>query len=223
MGRIDAVVNNAGILTQDEFPDTPPSTLMRHLSVHVGGSYNVTRAAWPYMARVGYGRVVLTTSSGMFGSAGLIGYSTAKGALVSLGRSLAEAGARTGIKVNLLAPAAETRMVTDPDVRRRAGLPLLAPETASNEASTTAEVSPTVALLAHEACPVNGEIISVGKGRLARIYLAETAGIVRPGLRPEEILDLWPVIADGTDYFVPTSTHDYVDHREKHIRDAADG
>ena len=120
-----SIVNNAGILTSDRFPEMGVDVLMRHLTVHVAGTFNVTRAAWPSMVEAGYGRVVATTSSAVFGAPPLIGYATAKGALIGLARSLAQLGAGDGIRVNLLAPAADTRMVFDPALRADNGLPPL--------------------------------------------------------------------------------------------------
>jgi NAD(P)-dependent dehydrogenase (short-subunit alcohol dehydrogenase family) len=219
-GRIDAVVNNAGILTLDQFPEMATDTLASHLAVHVLGTFNVTRAAWPHMAASGYGRVVITTSSAIFGAPSLIGYATAKGALVGLGRSLAEVGTDLGIRVNLVAPAAETRMVTDPELRRRSGLPPLSATATPDPGRAAAEVSPTVAMLAHETCRLNGEIISAGSGRLARILLSETRGIVRPGLTPAEVRDAWTEIAASGERYDPSSTADYVAHREAEIRTA---
>ncbi|MFC7656073.1 SDR family NAD(P)-dependent oxidoreductase [Pseudonocardia benzenivorans] len=121
-GRVDVVVNNAGILVPGALPGLGAADLRRHLDVHVVGAFNVTRAAWPHLVEQGYGRVVLTTSVGMFGGEHLVSYATAKGACVSLGRSLADAGRAHGIRVNMIAPAADTRMVTDPAFRERSGL-----------------------------------------------------------------------------------------------------
>ena len=88
-GRIDIVVNNAGNLDAGGLPELTADAVARHLDVHVLGSLNVTRAAWPHLVEQGYGRIVLTASVGFFGSAHLLAYSTAKGATVSLARSLA--------------------------------------------------------------------------------------------------------------------------------------
>ncbi len=218
-GRLDAVINNAGILTVDHFGEMPLDVLMRHFSVHVAGTFNVTRAAWPHLTARGHGRVVLTTSSAIFGAGHLIGYSTCKAALIGLGRSLAQAGAADGVRVNLLAPAAETRMVTDPQLRADSGLPPISRQAAADESRAAAEVSPVIAVLAHESCPVNGEIISAGGGRLARIYLAETGGVVAPGLSPEEVLATWEAIVDPAGSVAPGSTSEYVRHREARIRE----
>jgi NAD(P)-dependent dehydrogenase (short-subunit alcohol dehydrogenase family) len=216
-GRIDIVVNNAGILTMDTFPEMELDVLMRHLAVHVGGTFNVTRAAWPHMASAGYGRVIATTSSALFGAPPLIGYAAAKGALVGLARSLAVQGADAGILVNLLAPAAETRMVTDPGLRARNGLPPLPADAAPDASRGAAEVAPMLAVLAHESCAISGQILSAGGGRLAHIYIAETAGLVAAGLAPEDLVARWDEIIDASHPAVPGSTAEYIAHREARI------
>ena len=109
-GRLDILINNAGIIRWAGFPEADEDNLARHLAVHVGGSFNTTRAAWPHMVEQGYGRIVMTTSTGMFGLPTNTSYATAKAAVIGLTRSLATAGAAHGIKVNLIAPAAMTRM-----------------------------------------------------------------------------------------------------------------
>ena len=78
-GRIDALINNAGIIRWAGMPDVDADNLARHLAVHVGGSFNTTRAAWPHMVEQGYGRIVMTTSAGMFGLPTNTSYATAKG------------------------------------------------------------------------------------------------------------------------------------------------
>ena len=165
-GRIDILINNAGIMRWAGFPEADADNLERHLAVHVGGSFNTTRAAWPHMVEQGYGRIVMTTSAGLFGLPNNLSYATAKGAVIGLTRSLTTAGAAHGIKVNLIAPAAITRMAGG--CRRRARWQ---PEL----------VAPMVAFLAHEDCPVSGEIYAAGAGRFARIFIAETEGYVHAG------------------------------------------
>lgn len=110
-GRLDIAVNNAGIYWTDSFPDIDPTDLQRQLAVHVGGSFNVARAAWPHLRASGTGRMVMTTSTGALGSADLISYGSAKAAVLGLGRALAMAGQPHGIKVNVIAPMAMTRMM----------------------------------------------------------------------------------------------------------------
>jgi NAD(P)-dependent dehydrogenase (short-subunit alcohol dehydrogenase family) len=218
-GRVDIIINNAGNLGPGEIGDTEPTDLRRHLDVHVGGSFNVTRAAWPHLVEQGYGRVILTTSSALFGAPGLIAYATAKGGVVALARSLAAAaaGGPRDVRVNLVAPAADTRMVDDPDLRRRSNLPPRDPSVAPDPGRSPDEVAPLVALLAHERCPANGRIFSAGGGRVAEILLAETAGLVRPGAAPEALLEHWDLIVDRDQVAIPASTTEYVTQREAHI------
>jgi NAD(P)-dependent dehydrogenase (short-subunit alcohol dehydrogenase family) len=188
-GRIDILVNNAGIVRWAGFPEADADNLERHLAVHVFGSFNTTRAAWPHMIEQGYGRVVMTTSAGLFGLPNNLSYATAKGAVIGLTRSLTTAGAAHGIKVNLVAPAAMTRMAGGADVAH------MEPEL----------VAPMVAFLAHEDCPVSGEIYAAGAGRFARIFIAETEGYVHASGEPtmEDIAEHWAMINDESGYHVP--------------------
>ena len=213
-GQVDVVVNNAGNLDPGALPELTTASVERHLDIHVLGSFNVTRAAWPHMTARGYGRVIVTTSIGMFGGGYLLAYATAKGASVSLGRSLALAGAEHGILVNMLAPAAETRMVTDPGFRERAGLPPLPADRAPDPSRGAEHVTPMLLVLAHRSCPCTGETLGAGLGRFARIFWAETPGIVAPGIGPEELLARWDEVNDAGTYGVPASSADSVGFRE---------
>ena len=173
-------------------PKVDEDNLAKHLAVHVGGSFNTTRAAWPHMVDQGYGRIVMTTSAGLFGLPNNTSYATAKGAVIGLTRSIATAGAAHGIKVNLIAPAAMTRM-SGP-----------AADEGSKEMSPDL-VAPMVAFLAHETCPVSGEIYAAGAGRFARIFIAQTEGYVHPTPAPtiEDVAEHWAAINDETVYSVP--------------------
>ncbi len=200
-GRLDVLVNNAGIIRWAGLPDADGDNLASHLAVHVVGSFNTTRAAWPHMTGQGYGRIVQTTSTGVFGLPDNLSYATAKGGVIGLTRSLATAGAAHGIKVNLIAPAAYTRMAGQPHAE---GGP---PEEGTLPARMSADlVAPMVAFLAHEDCPVSGEIYAAGAGRFARIFIASTEGYVHPDPEPtiEDIADNWGTINDEAGYYVPT-------------------
>jgi NAD(P)-dependent dehydrogenase (short-subunit alcohol dehydrogenase family) len=175
-----------------------------HLAVHTVGSFNTTRAAWPHMVEQGYGRIVMTTSTGIFGLPQNLSYATAKAAVIGLTRSLKTAGARHGIKINLIAPAAFTRMAGTPDTGVGSSGPGAAPTPMA-----PAQVAPMVAYLAHESCPVSGEIYAAGGGRFSRIFIASTPGYVTPEPTIEDIAQNWATINDETGYYVPADLADW--------------
>ena len=206
-GGVDILVNNAGIIRWAGLPDADIDNLERHLAVHVVGSFNTIRAAWPHMVERGYGRIVNTTSSGLFGLPTNISYATAKGAVIGLTRSVATAGAAHGIKLNLIAPAAMTRMAgqsADEDD------PSMSPDL----------VAPMVAFLAHEDCPVSGEIYAAGAGRFARIFVAATMGYVHAEGQPtiEDVAEHWTAINDEAGYRVPVDLMDWSAAFMAHLR-----
>ncbi|MGC5255737.1 SDR family NAD(P)-dependent oxidoreductase [Gordonia sp. DT218] len=197
-GRIDAVVNNAGIVKYGGLPNVELSNVERNLDVHLIGSFTTTRAAWPYFVEQGYGRVVLTTSSGVFGLDNNLPYASAKAGVIGLARSAKLAGEPHGIRVNVIAPAAVTRMAVDIPLD---GQTQEVPDFMSPEA-----VAPMVAVLAHESCPANGEIYTAGGGRFARLFIASTEGYLHRGsdfAAPEEVVANWQEINDEEGYYVP--------------------
>ena len=204
-GRIDVLVNNAGIIRWAGLPEADLANLDAHLAVHVAGSFNTTRAAWPHLVEQGYGRIVMTTSAGFFGLPKNLGYATAKGGVIGMTRSLSVAGARHDIKVNLIAPAATTRMAGGPSD----AVPDMPPE----------QVAPMVAFLAHEDCPVTGEIYAAGAGRFARIFVASTEGWVHTDGEPtiEDVADHWAAINDESGYYIPTGLIDWSTHFTGHL------
>jgi NAD(P)-dependent dehydrogenase (short-subunit alcohol dehydrogenase family) len=203
-GRIDIVINNAGIVRWAAFPELDGEIMAQHLSVHVGGAFHATRAAWPHMVSQGYGRVVMTTSSGIFGLPNNGAYATAKAAVIGLTRSLALAGRAHDIKVNLVAPAAATRMGGD--------------ETATEMSPDL--VAPMAAYLAHHDCPVSGEIYAAGFGRFARVFIATTEGYVHAGGEPtiEDVAAHWSTINDEAGYHVPADLPAWAADFMAHLR-----
>jgi NAD(P)-dependent dehydrogenase (short-subunit alcohol dehydrogenase family) len=136
----------------------------------------------------------MTTSSGVFGLPNNTSYAAAKGGVIGLTRSLAVAGKKHGIKANAIAPAAMTRMAGD------------VPEAVAQRMDPDL-VAPMAAYLAHEDCPVTGEIYAAGAGRFSRIVLASTPGYVHDQLLPtvEDVAANWSAINDETDYTVPAN------------------
>src|SRR5687768_4808997 len=164
-GRVDIVINNAGILRDKTFHNTTPEFLDPVIDVHLRGAFNVTRPAWITMREQAYGRVVSTSSgSGLFGNFGQANYAAAKMGIVGFARVLANEGKKYNIKSNAIAPIAWTRMTAEimPGMEDK-----LKPEL----------ISPLVAYLAHEDCPVTGEIYTVAGGYVARVFLGVTNGI----------------------------------------------
>ena len=197
-GRLDVLINNAGIMRWGGLPDVDAESLQQHLAVHLLGSFNTTKAAWPTMVEKGYGRIVMTTSSGVFGLPKNLSYAAAKGGVIGLTRSIATMSEAHGIKVNLIAPAAMTRL---------AGPDADADDTSSPMAP--GQVAPLVAFLAHEACPVNGEMYAAGAGRFSRIFLASTPGYVAAAPTIEDVAEHWDEINSEDGYVVPRDLPDW--------------
>jgi len=197
-GRVDVLVNNAGILRDKAFHHMDAAMIDAVIDVHLKGALFVSQPAFRVMREQGYGRIVNTSSaSGLFGNFGQANYGAAKAGLAGLTRILAIEGEGHGIKVNAIAPVASTRMTQDllGDL-----LSKVAPES----------VSPLVAFLAHEHCPVSGHVYSVAGGRIARIVVVETHGVVLSENTPEAIRDHLSRIdeLDASDYHQPSSLDD---------------
>jgi NAD(P)-dependent dehydrogenase (short-subunit alcohol dehydrogenase family) len=189
-GRVDIVINNAGILRDVSFAKMEEAQLDAVIKVHLYGGFHVARAAWPHMRENSYGRIVNTTSgSGLYGNFGQSNYSAAKLGLVGLTRTLAHEGAKYNITSNVIAPVAASRMTEDimpPQLLER-----LEPE----------YVSPLVAYLASEACTDTGRIFSVGGGYMARVAIVEGAGTAFDDVpTPDDVADRWEQITTLGDH-----------------------
>lgn len=164
-GRVDIVINNAGILRDISFLKMTDQDWNAVLNVHLNGSFSVARAAWPIMRKQGYGRVINTSSgSGLYGNFGQANYSAAKLGIHGLTMTLAKEGEKYNMRANTIAPVAASRMtetVLPPDL-----LEMTRPDT----------IVPLVAYLAHDSCEETGSIFELGGGFISKIRLQRSEG-----------------------------------------------
>ncbi len=200
-GRIDIIVNNAGILRDKSFANLEWPNLDAVLDVHLKGAFYVTRPAFVHMKEQNYGRIVVTASNaGILGNFGQTNYGAAKMGLVGFMNVLKLEGAKYDIKANALAPIAKTRMTED----------LLGPMA---DAFQPELVAPAVAYLCSEECQLTGEIWSVGGGSVSRFFVGLTDGYFKHPdkegpLTVEDVADHVAEIRDQDGYIVPFSVQD---------------
>jgi NAD(P)-dependent dehydrogenase (short-subunit alcohol dehydrogenase family) len=194
-GRVDILIHNAGYVFGD---------FEALLDIHVRAAHRLSEAAWPIMAEQGYGRILLTSSgAGLYGSGLMPFYGAAKMGVFGLARCLSDKAAGTGIKVNLIGPCAATRLVTE--------LPKSDPMDWVIAKADPALIAPAAAYLVHEDCPVTGEMLSVGAGRVARNFVAETHGYLNPDHTPEDVRDHFGEVMAEDGYHVPADMSELVD------------
>jgi len=207
-GRIDAVINNAGIHDPGPFDELSIEQFRTMFDVHFFGTLFVTRAAWPYFSKAGYGRVVNTVSEAMLGGIPeLTSYGAAKGAVFGLTRNLATEGPAHGIRVNAIAPRAYTRMSASHSHALAEYLSV--PEDVIDQINASMPpdlCAPAVGFLAHESCPLNGEILQTGMGGVSRIAVVHTPGIAKSPLTAEDIADNIDAIMDAAEARVTDTT-----------------
>ena len=213
-GRIDIVINNAGIVRDAPFEDITADRLDPLVDVHLKGAFYVTRPAWKAMRERRYGRILNTCSAaGLLGAERMSNYGAAKTGLVGLTRVLAAEGADHDIKVNAIAPIAYTRMLA------HSVDGATAPGAVENDSAAQAIlddlvaqylqkldpalVAPVAGFLTHRDCPVSGEIYTVGAGHVARFFIGRTKGFYDPALSIEQVRDHLEEIRDEAGYTVP--------------------
>jgi NAD(P)-dependent dehydrogenase (short-subunit alcohol dehydrogenase family) len=196
-GRVDVVVNNAGILRDKSFHKMTDEDWDLVYDVHLKGAYKVSHAAFPHMREQGYGRFVMTTSAaGIYGNFGQANYSACKLALHGLSQTIAVEGRAKGVQSNTIAPIAASRLMGT--VMDEKAMDLLKPEV----------VSPLVAWLCHESCESTGGLFEVGAGWISRVRWERSQGAYFPptGFTPDNVQDAWETINDFTNATHPTNT-----------------
>jgi NAD(P)-dependent dehydrogenase (short-subunit alcohol dehydrogenase family) len=194
-GRVDVLVNNAGILRDASFVNTTPASFKAVTDVHLLGSAHCSLAVWPHMKKAGFGRIVMTSSaSGVYGNFGQSNYGAAKMGVVGLMNVLHIEGLKYDIRVNTIVPAAATRMteaLTPPKL---------------HALMKTSAVSPAVLYLCSDAAP-SRVILAAGSGGYSRVYVLETEGIyLKEGERtPDAIESRFEEICSKS------TLHEYVD------------
>lgn len=194
-GRVDILINNAGVLRDKTFGKMEIEDFKFVMDVHLMGSVNCTKAVWEIMKAQNYGRIVLTTSSsGLFGNFGQSNYGAAKMAMVGLMQTLTIEGAKNDIRVNCLAPTAATRMTED--LGARLDLDTLRPGL----------VTPGVMFLVSEDAPTRA-IMNAGAGNFERTYVTYTKGVYIGDREDaaEEVARRWNEISDRAGEIVPES------------------
>jgi NAD(P)-dependent dehydrogenase (short-subunit alcohol dehydrogenase family) len=209
-GRVDIVINNAGIVGDAPFQDMTPDRVDPLVDVHLKGAFHVTRPAWKVMREQRHGRIVNTCSAaGILGAEGMSNYGSAKTGLIGFTRVLAAEGAGHDIKVNAIAPIAYTRMLAHSVETAEKPDDASAQEVLDDlvgqylQKLDPALVAPVVAFLAHPDCPVSGEIYTVGAGHVARFFIGRTQGFYSPALSVEDVRDHLNEIRDEVGYTVP--------------------
>jgi NAD(P)-dependent dehydrogenase (short-subunit alcohol dehydrogenase family) len=199
-GRIDVVVNNAGIYAGGWFDEVDNAQFRRMVEYHYLGTVFVSKAAWPHLKAAGHGCIVNTSSEAVIGHIPKSpDYAGAKGAVFAFTKALALNGRMHGIRVNAIAPRGNTRM-SGPDVLAKT---FEQPEeNFRNEFFDRMQpeyVSPAVAFLAHDSCSLTGEVLVCGGLQAMRLAIIETVGVTfEEQITPEDLAENLDKLMDTT-------------------------
>lgn len=200
-GRLDILIHNAGTVRRASLKEMSYADFDAVLDVHLRGAFHVVRPAFPVMCDAGYGRIVLTSSiGGLYGNHAVANYAAAKAGLMGLASVVALEGAAEGVLCNVIVPSAVTRMAEGLDI-------------SAYPPMGTDLVAPVVGMLAHESCPINGEMLIAIAGRVARAVVAESPGVQRLSWTIEDVAEQLYAIRDLTAPLVfPPVPSGHADH-----------
>jgi NAD(P)-dependent dehydrogenase (short-subunit alcohol dehydrogenase family) len=200
-GRIDILIHSAGNVRYGSLQDISQEDFKAVIDVHLMGAFHVVRPAFPVMCKAGYGRIVLTSSiGGFYGNQNVVNYGVSKAGMIGLNNVAALEGAAHGVKCNIIAPGAVTRMAEGLDISQ---YPPMGPEL----------VAPIVGWLADESCSISGEMLICMAGRVARALIAETEGVYQPSWSIDEVAQRIDAIRDTSKlWMLPPVPSGFIDH-----------
>lgn len=199
-GRVDILINNAGILKDSSFLKMTEAHWDPIVNVNLKGAFLLSRAAWGEMRKQKYGRIIYTSSgSGLYGNFGQANYAAAKMGLNGLSSTLAKEGGKYNINVNTIAPMAITRLTDDvmsPDVK---------------ELFPPYKIIPAVVWLCHESCSDSGQIFEIGGGLYTKVRLQRSKGLlITTDHGAEEVKAGWENVNDFSETDYPESNNDII-------------
>eukprot|EP00929_Paragymnodinium_shiwhaense_P026898 TRINITY_DN158_c0_g2_i1.p1 TRINITY_DN158_c0_g2~~TRINITY_DN158_c0_g2_i1.p1 ORF type:complete len:301 (+),score=110.32 TRINITY_DN158_c0_g2_i1:69-971(+) len=199
-GRVDILINNAGILRDVSFTKMADKDWDLINSVHVRGAYKCAKAAWPHMIKQKFGRIInVTSAAGIYGNFGQVNYSSAKSAILGFSKSLALEGEKKNVLTNVIAPLAASRMTET--VLPKDMLAALKPEA----------VVALAVYMCHESSGCNGEVVEAGGGWYAKVRLERSTGAFIGGdVSAEDIEKKWAAISDFKTSEHPTTPRDSI-------------
>ncbi|WCT75170.1 SDR family NAD(P)-dependent oxidoreductase [Sphingomonas naphthae] len=202
-GRIDILIHNAGNVRYGSLDTISYEDFRAVVDVHLLGAFHVVRPAFPLMTGAGYGRIILTSSiGGIYGTRNVVNYGMSKAAMIGLNNVVAIEGAEHDVKSNIILPGAVTRMADGLDISQ---YPPMGPEL----------VAPVVGWLAHESCPVSGEMFSAIGGRVARARIVENEGVFQPSWTIDEVADQVEAIRTAGPQWAFPATTGYIEHLQQ--------
>jgi NAD(P)-dependent dehydrogenase (short-subunit alcohol dehydrogenase family) len=198
---IDILIHNAGNVRYGSLQEISQEDFAAVVDVHLMGAFHVVRPAFPLMCKAGYGRIVLTSSiGGLYGTHNVVNYGVSKAGIIGLSNVVAIEGAAHGVKCNIIAPGAVTRMAEGLDISQ---YPPMGADL----------VAPVVGWLADESCSISGEMLICMAGRVARALIAETRGVYQPSWSIDDVAARLDEIRDTKQlWLLPPVPSGYIDH-----------